>query len=91
VFDRKIVGRRSTITNDTEQTDRGDYRDIRDDRVYTYFSLGGGRQRTFRVSLTASFSGTFYLLDVSCEAMYDHSVNANEKGQVVEVSKPVVQ
>ncbi|MCA6380747.1 MAG: hypothetical protein IM594_07885 [Cytophagales bacterium] len=69
MFDRKIVGRRPTITN----------------------GLGGGRQRTFRVSLTASFSGTFYLPGVSCEAMYDHSVSAKEKGQVVEVVKRVVQ
>ncbi|MCA6413533.1 MAG: hypothetical protein IM601_15660, partial [Cytophagales bacterium] len=53
--------------------------------------LGGGRQRTFRVSLTASFSGTFYLPGVNCEAMYDHSVSAKEKGQVVEVVKRVVQ
>jgi len=91
VFDRKIVGRRSTLTNDTEKTDLGDYQDIRDDRVYTYFGIGAGRQPTFRVSLTASFSGTFYLPGVNCEAMYDHSMSANEKGQGVEVSKRVMQ
>jgi uncharacterized protein YfaS (alpha-2-macroglobulin family) len=87
----EINNLRLTDDEGTEKTDRGDYQDIRDDRVYTYFSLGAGRQRTFRVSLTASFSGTFYLPGVSCEAMYDHSVSAKEKGQVVEVLKRVVQ
>lgn len=87
----EINNLRLTDDEGTEKTDRGDYQDIRDDRVYTYFSLGAGRQRTFRVSLTASFSGTFYLPGVSCEAMYDHSVSAKEKGQVVEVVKRVVQ
>ena len=87
----EINNLRLTDDEGTEKTDRGEYQDIRDDRVYTYFSLGGGRQRTFRVSLTASFSGTFYLPGVNCEAMYDHSVSAKEKGQVVEVMKRVVQ
>lgn len=81
------------LTNDegTEKIDRGDYQDIRDDRVYTYFRLWSGNQRTFRVSLTASYSGTFYLPGVYCEAMYDNTINAKDKGQVVEVVKRVVQ
>jgi alpha-2-macroglobulin len=87
----EINNLRLTDDEGTDKTDRGDYQDIRDDRVYTYFSVGAGRQRSFRVSLTASFGGTFYLPGVSCEAMYDHSVSAKEKGQVVEVVKRVVQ
>jgi uncharacterized protein YfaS (alpha-2-macroglobulin family) len=81
------------LTNDegTEKIDRGDYQDIRDDRVYTYFMLWPNRQRSFRVSLTASYSGTFYLPGVYCEGMYDNTITAKEKGQVVEVVKRVVQ
>lgn len=67
------------------------YQDIRDDRVYTYFDLGSGQQKTFRVLLTASYAGSYYLPSVSCEAMYDHSVYARTKGQPVTVTKPVVE
>jgi len=51
--------------------------------VYTYFSLSNYGQRTFSVVLTASYAGTFYLPGVNCEAMYDHSIYAKEKGQLV--------
>ncbi len=74
----------------TAKTDRGDYQDIRDDRVYTYFDLAPGKVRTFNTILTASYAGSYYLPAVSCEAMYDHSIYARKKGQVVEVVKVVV-
>lgn len=63
------------------------YQDIRDDRVYTYFDLGSGQQKTFRVLLTATYAGSYYLPAVSCEAMYDHSIYARTKGQSIEVVK----
>ncbi len=63
------------------------YQDIRDDRVYTYFDLGTNQRKTFQVMLTASYVGTYYLPAVSCEAMYDRSIYARRKGQVVEVVK----
>jgi uncharacterized protein YfaS (alpha-2-macroglobulin family) len=71
------------------KTNRGDYQDIRDDRVYTYFRLSAYDERTFSVVLTASYAGTFYLPGTSCEAMYDHSIYAKQKGQLVEVIKRV--
>lgn len=67
------------------------YQDIRDDRVYTYFDLSAGQRKTFKVHLTAGYAGTYYLPAVSCEAMYDHSIYARKKGQVVEVTKRVTQ
>lgn len=63
------------------------YQDIRDDRVYTYFDLAPRQQKTFRVLLTASYAGSYYLPAVSCEAMYDRSIYARTKGQPVEVVK----
>lgn len=69
--------------------DKPTYQDIRDDRVYTYFDLGPGQRRTFRVLLTATYGGTYYLPAVSCEAMYDRSVYARTKGQEVQVTGPV--
>jgi alpha-2-macroglobulin len=65
------------------------YQDIRDDRVYTYFNLRRNEKKVFRVSLTASYAGSYYLPAVSCEAMYDRSIFARKKGQPVEVIKDV--
>ncbi|HYF68144.1 MAG TPA: MG2 domain-containing protein [Ohtaekwangia sp.] len=67
------------------------YQDIRDDRVYTYFGLGVNERKTFRVMLTASYAGTYYLPATSCEAMYDRSIFARRKGQEVQVVKRVTQ
>lgn len=83
----EINNLRLTDDENAVKADYGDYQDIRDDRVYTYFSLGPGVSRTFKTILTAGYSGTYYLPAVSCEAMYDNSVYAREKGQVVQVTK----
>ena len=72
-------------------SDKSTYQDIRDDRVYTHFDLQANQQKIFKVLLTASYAGTFYLPAVSCEAMYDHSIYSHEKGKVVSVVKPVSQ
>lgn len=61
------------------------YQDIRDDRVYTYFHLGPYKSKTFRLSLNASYAGKFYMPGTNCEAMYDASINARNKGQWVSV------
>jgi uncharacterized protein YfaS (alpha-2-macroglobulin family) len=41
--------------------------------------------------LAASYSGSFYLPAVSCEAMYDKSIYARKKGYIMEIVKPVTQ
>jgi uncharacterized protein YfaS (alpha-2-macroglobulin family) len=51
------------------------YRDIRDDRVLTYFDLQRTQSKTFRVRLQAAYVGTFVLPAILCEAMYDTEVN----------------
>jgi uncharacterized protein YfaS (alpha-2-macroglobulin family) len=65
--------------------DKPTYQDIRDDRVYTYFDLTPGQRKTFRVLLTATYGGKYYLPGVSCEAMYDKNIYARVKGREVEV------
>ncbi len=70
------------------KSDMPTYQDIRDDRVYTYFDIGPGQRKTFQLMLTASYTGSFYLPAVSCEAMYDRTIYARKKGKVVEVIKP---
>jgi hypothetical protein len=75
---------------DTEQllqTSPFRYQDIRDDRVFTYFNLAPGEEKTFRVLLTATYAGSYYLPAMGCEAMYDGSIYARKKGQPVAVKK----
>lgn len=62
------------------------YQDIRDDRVYTYIdALPSGRQVTVKINLAAVYPGIFYLPPVRCEAMYNHLIQANTKGETTEV------
>ena len=71
---------------DAPQNDANfEYQDIRDDRIYTYFDLAMGKQKTFTFYLNAAYKGEFYLPPVSCEAMYDNSVNARTGGKMVNV------
>ena len=62
-----------------------DYRDIRDDRVYTFFDINGTKTLTFSVLLNATYAGNFYLSPVFVEAMYDNEIQAKTKGIWVEV------
>ncbi|MEI7595937.1 MAG: MG2 domain-containing protein [Bacteroidota bacterium] len=71
----------------TSQTVNYSYRDIRDDRVYTYFDLTNNESKTFRISLNASYLGKFYLPATTCDAMYDNSVYARNKGKWIEIVK----
>ncbi|MFW6290984.1 MAG: alpha-2-macroglobulin family protein [Spirochaetota bacterium] len=63
-----------------------DFRDIRDDRLYTYFDLDAGRSTTFTVHATTAYEGSYYLPAISCEAMYDPGITALEPGRWVEVT-----
>ncbi|MAW65667.1 MAG: hypothetical protein CMD18_05665 [Flavobacteriales bacterium] len=69
----------------SEEGSRADYKDIRDDRVYTYYGLGVGSTKTFVVKLSAAYKGKFYLPSVESEAMYDNTINARKKGRWVVV------
>ena len=62
-----------------------DYQDIRDDRVYTYYQLGKGKSKTFKIKLNATYLGKFYLPTLESEAMYDNTVNSRLPGKWVEV------
>lgn len=65
-----------------------DYQDIRDDRVYTYFSLGNSETKTFKMALHATYAGKFYFPALVCEAMYDNSVYARFPGRWISVLQP---
>jgi uncharacterized protein YfaS (alpha-2-macroglobulin family) len=63
------------------------YRDIRDDRILTYFDLPGGKSKTFKIRLQASYLGSFTLPAVSCEAMYETETRARTEAGVAKVVK----
>lgn len=65
-----------------------DYQDIRDDRVYTYFSLRKNQSKTIKINLHAAYVGEYYMPAVHIEAMYDATISALKKGGLVKVVSP---
>ncbi|MGB8491071.1 MAG: alpha-2-macroglobulin family protein, partial [Bacteroidales bacterium] len=63
-----------------------DYRDFRDDRVNTYFSLNRGETRTFVLVLNAAYKGEFYQPSLWCEAMYTRNFYCSLPGRKVAVT-----
>ncbi len=84
----EIHNARMDISNLDSGSDPYTYRDIRDDRVHTYFDLSKNSSKTFVIKLHAAFIGNYYLPAVQCEAMYDASVFARQKGRPVQVIQP---
>lgn len=64
-----------------------DYRDIRDDRIYTFFNLRRNRTATFSVMLNAAYVGKYYLPSVQGGAMYDNRIEAVVPGKWIFVTK----
>lgn len=62
-----------------------DYQDVRDDRIFTFFSLRNSESKTFSVQLTASYIGKYYLPLQLCESMYQGEVGASLAGKWVKV------
>jgi uncharacterized protein YfaS (alpha-2-macroglobulin family) len=83
IHNTRMDGFTSTLSNSYF-----DYQDIRDDRVYTYYSLSKGETKTYQIQLNATYLGKFYLPTVVTEAMYDDEINARIGGKWVEVIKP---
>ncbi|RYF09642.1 MAG: hypothetical protein EOO42_23675, partial [Flavobacteriales bacterium] len=63
------------------------YRDVRDDRVFTYFNIRENETLTYRILLNASYLGKYYLSAVQCEAMYNNDISATQAGKWVQVVK----
>ncbi|WP_339917848.1 alpha-2-macroglobulin family protein [Yeosuana marina] len=85
----EIVNTRFTDFGDTTVS-QARYTDIRDDRVNFYFDLpekGNHGTKTFSVMLNASYLGTYYLLGIQAEAMYDNDYLVRANGQWVTVEK----
>ena len=74
------------MSSDSNSATNYSYRDIRDDRVLTYFNLDAGQTKSFRVRLQAAYRGTYYLPAISCQAMYEPREQARTSGMWVKVN-----
>lgn len=83
----EILNERLNDIPGTTNTRNYDYKDIRDDRVYTYFNLPPNQKKVFKVALNATYAGRYYLPGVNVEAMYDNTINARVPGKWVEVER----
>lgn len=83
----EIINTRLMGTDSTTRMSPFTYRDIRDDRVFTYFNLEENKSVTYQVLLNAAYLGRYYLPATSCEAMYDNTIHAFAPGKWVEVVK----
>lgn len=63
------------------------YKDIRDDKVLTYFDLERSQSKTFTVRLQAAYIGSFVLPAIQCEAMYDPQAQARTRAGRVNVTR----
>ncbi len=81
----EIANTRMDVTGGDEANQGYEYRDVRDDRVYTFFDLPNGKSVTYEVGLTATYPGRYYLPAQTCEAMYDRNIQAGTMGRWVEV------
>lgn len=73
------------LNDDSFVSNDFDYQDIRDDRIYTYFDLKRGEVKTFKVKLTATYAGNYYMPGILAEAMYDASTAGTTEGKWIEV------
>jgi len=83
----EIFNERMTGSDEGDNKYVYDYRDIRDDRVLTYFGLQRGSRTIIKVRLQASYIGSFVLPAIQCNAMYDTSAQAKTVAGRVKVVK----
>jgi uncharacterized protein YfaS (alpha-2-macroglobulin family) len=81
----EIINSRMDEGTEVFEGDHYDYRDVRDDRVYTYFNLQRGRSKTFTVLLNATYLGKYYLPSFDCQAMYDNTIYSRTGGKWVTI------
>lgn len=81
----EILNTRMDGVQNFKEANTPEYQDFRDDRVYTFFDINANTKQIYRIQLNAAYQGRFYMPAVSCEAMYDKTINARTAGQWVEV------
>ena len=93
IYNERMIVPEASSSNSNEantpesSADKYTYKDIRDDRVLTYFDLRRDESKTFTVRLQATYAGNFILPAIQCEAMYDAAVQARTKAGRTTVSR----
>ena len=93
IYNERMIVPEASSSNSNEantpesSADKYTYKDIRDDRVLTYFDLRRGESKSFTVRLQATYAGNFILPAIQCEAMYDVAVQARTKAGRTTVSR----
>lgn len=89
IFNERLISAASMVpgAHETAASDPYISMDIRDDRVMIYFDLDKGTKKTFTLRLRAAYEGTYLLPSISCEQMYDPSVNARTASESVKVTR----
>jgi uncharacterized protein YfaS (alpha-2-macroglobulin family) len=62
-----------------------DFRDIRDDRIYTFFRLNRNGTKVFYTRLIATYEGNYYEPATSCSSMYRNDIFASKPGKWIKV------
>lgn len=70
LFNQRIIADDYTISEEY------DYQDIRDDVIYTYFSLDKAEQKSFYFNGTVTHTGAYHIPAIYVEAMYDDAYSA---------------
>lgn len=58
-----------------------DYQDVRDDRVLTYFSMNAKEPKVFKIYVTKTYEGNFFLPATTVSAMYEQRFQALVPGR----------
>ncbi|MEE9351033.1 MAG: hypothetical protein V3U78_02135, partial [Thiotrichaceae bacterium] len=69
-----------------KRSSKTDYQDVRDDRIYSYFSLNADETKHFSILVNPAYTGRFYLPAVTAEAMYKSSIRTLKQGRWIEIT-----
>ena len=75
----------SRLFGSTKEGSDARYFDIRDDRVNIYYDIMPKKSKTYKIQLTATFEGRYFLPNTYTEAMYDASINGQFPGKWIVV------
>ena len=72
-------------SNAQPEASKFDYRDVRDDRIYYYFSLEKDSAKHFQLIVNAAYKGRYYQPAINVEAMYEGNIKARQQGKWINI------
>ena len=81
----EILNTRMTDLGKAFESSPVNYVDIRDDRVNLFFDLYRSNTKTFYILLNAAYPGVYFRPPITCQAMYNHEIQAALGGGTVRV------